>query len=114
MQKDPHSEHAAVNSKVSLRLPILLNPRISDRYPTVAPDMQQIKGQPEHLGLPKKRGIAPNLWPSNAWENHLHEKENEFLHHQILGRLIESDPSVWMELAKEMDAFTIRGRHLHT
>ena len=94
MQKDPHSEHAAVNSKVSLRLPILLNPRISDRYPTVAPYMQQIKGQPEHLGLPKKRGIAPNLWPSNAWENHLHEKENEFLHHQILGRLIESDPSV--------------------
>ena len=88
MQKDPHSEHAAVNSKVSLRLPILLNPRISDRCPTVAPDMQQIKGQPEHLGLPKKRGIAPNLWPSNTWENHLHEKENEFLHHQILGRLI--------------------------
>ena len=56
--------------------------------------MQQIKGQPEHLGLPKKRGIAPNLWLSNTWENHLHEKENEFLHHQMLGRNLLSNPSV--------------------
>lgn len=76
--------------------------------------MQQIKGQPEHLGLPKKRGIAPF-----------------FFGYQILGKIIYmrrkmnfstircwdallSNPSVWMELAKEMDAWTPSGGATYT